>query len=159
MCVGVLGGCAGPRATFPLERSEREVEASEVPPAARARLEALAGGRPLESFEREDRGAFVAYEGEWEEGGVEHEATVLADGAVVERARELSESEMEDLPPEVRARVRALQARGYEVEVDVREAVFYEIEAERETDDGEEEEIEALVRPDGADVNRGGSSE
>lgn len=143
----LLAGCAAPTgATIPLEISEADIEEAEVPSAALAALRDEAGGRAFDSLEREDRGAYVAYEAEWLVDGVEFEATVLADGTLIETGRELTAAEMAALPSGVRARVAELEAEGMEVEVGERAFVYYDVDAELPST-GEEREL--LVRPDG----------
>lgn len=155
--VMMMTGCQTPRfASTPLERDEAAIEESDVPPMALRALRKAANGRPLTEFEREDRGQYVAYEAEWQEGGVEAEATVLADGSLVETERELTPAEFATLPPGVLQRVRTLQERGYDVEVARRTLYLYEIDAARQSaDDAEDgDELEHLLRPDGTEATR-----
>jgi hypothetical protein len=152
----LISGCqTGRHAVVPLELTEAEIAEADVPPAALAALRELAGGQPFTEFEREDRGAYVAYEAEWRAGGVEAEATVLADGTVLGTERDLTSAQVAELPAGVRARIARLQKQGYRVEVAQRTFILYELDAARMSDDDdnangdEEEELELLVRPDG----------
>ena len=134
-------------ATIPLERAEREVAENELPAPALAALRRAADGRTIARVEREERGAFVAYEGEWRDGAIEREATVLADGGLLESAHDLTDAEIDALPAAVQARIAALRAGGGVVTVSRREFVFYDIDVVRG-----DEQREYLVRPDGADA-------
>lgn len=153
-----IGGCAGiPAASVPLERREADIEEAEVPPAALAALRERAGVRPLTEFEAEDRGGFTAFEGEWETADGEAEATVLADGALLEEEIELPRAAHGTLPPAVRDRVRELEAQGYDIEVARRVFYLYDLGLSRGGDDDGEtdaEEQELLLRPDGTDATK-----
>lgn len=143
-----LCACAHTKdATIPLEHAEREVADHEVPAPALAALRRAADGRPIARFEREERAAFVAYEGEWMDGAIEREATVLADGGLLETAHDLTEAEIDALPAAVQARIDALRADGGSVTVSRREFVFYDVDVVRG-----DEQREYLVRPDGTDA-------
>jgi len=157
----LLGGCASRQVSFPLERNEETVAADRVPAPARLRLEQLAAGNEISGFEREDRGNLVTYVAEWTENGSEREATVLADGSIIETERDLIRAEMPDIPPAIQSRARALADDGFGVNVALRTFVAYEIEAEplpegdglvgaTEDDDG----FEILLRPDGTQAAR-----
>lgn len=99
---------------------------------------------------------FVAYEAEWQEDGVEVEATVLADGGLLESERELPPEEYVTLPPAVLKKVRDLQERGFRVEVARRTFYLFDIDATpASTADPEyDAEQEWLLRPDGTDATR-----
>jgi hypothetical protein len=158
--VYLLAGCSAPHIVLPLEQNERALEASEVPAAARERLEVMAGGHSITEFEWEDRGAFIAYEAEWFVDGVEQEATVLVDGTIIETAQQAKSSEFSKLPPAIRLRVEALRADGYEVGIARRQFIVYEIDAwqavSASTGDDVDapEAIELLLQPDGRPANR-----
>jgi len=154
MRAGLLGllpvlsvpGCAGPvTASVPLERSERVIPASELPPAAAAALREAAGERPFTVVEREDRGSFIAYEAEWLVEGVEHEATVLADGSLVETEIDVPMDGYAMLPSGVRERIDALQTAERDVEVSRRMVYLYDLSID---------DAELLLRPDGTDARR-----
>lgn len=141
-------GCAtGPGSLIPFEADEATIARDEVPAAARASLEALAAPHTIIAWERENRGSFIAYEGEWVVDGIEQEASVMADGTVLETERELSPAEIAVLPPGVMARVEELRAQGYDVEVARREIILYDIDATNPAARPAEREI--LLRPDG----------
>lgn len=148
--VGILAaGCATPSASVPLETSEQAISRNDLPPAAMDRLASLAGGAPLEGFEREDRRLYDAYEGEWLTDDVEHEATVLADGSVLETELTVWPEGDRDIPTRVLARVRELEARGLRVEVARRRFMLYDLTVE---DDQGRRINEILLRPDGSDA-------
>lgn len=152
-----LGGCASHQITVPVERAERAVDADDVPAPARRRLEMLAGGNAITSYEREERGDSVAFEAEWEVDGREHEATVLSDGAIIETEREIDPDEFEELPQAIQERIASYRSQGYDVAVGRRDFVLYDLDVSRDADDdaGEHEDeeeagaMELLLRPDG----------
>jgi len=151
----LAGGCSAPPAVvLPLEVDEVEVGREDVPPAAMDTLDRVAGGRPFTALEREGRGRLVAYEGEWQDGGVEAEATVLADGGLLETERELTLAAFAELPPAVRERVRRLEAEGYEVEVALRLLHVFDVDYRRGPAAAPDTEGELLLRPDGSDATR-----
>ncbi len=153
--LAMLVGChTTPFASYPLEVSATDIEQQDVPAPALKTLQNAAGGRPITAFEREDRGLYIAYEGEWQEGDIEAEITVLPDGGLLESESELAKHEFALLPPAIRRRVEALQQRGYRVEIAKQAIYFYEIEAERENEGSEDSEQEWLLRPDGSDATR-----
>ena len=148
----ILAGCASKEHVVPFEMEEQAIEAVDVPSAALSSLRNLAGANQLATFEKEDRGAFVAYEAEWLVDGVEHEATVMADGTLLETEKEFLPEEMDALPPAIRDRVRELQGEGYEVEAARREIILYDVDATRPGAPEDAEGQEYLLRPDGKPV-------
>lgn len=148
-----LLGCGSSKfAAIPIEGVESPVAFDEVPPAALASLRALAGQNPLTTIEREDRGRYTAYEAEWMDNGREAEATVLADGTVLESEIELDPAEERaagGVPAEVLERVESLRARGYDVSVARRSLFLYDIDA-YPAEGGDR--VELLLRPDGSDA-------
>lgn len=153
----LLAGCSGPRfVSVPLERSESEIEESAVPAAALEALRVAAEGHRFTVFEREDRGSHIAYEAEWQEGDVEAEATVLADGGLLEEEIELAPGAIASLPPAIRKKARTLEALGFRVEVARRVFYLFEVDATKQAADGDDEAAaEAwLLRPDGTDATR-----
>ena len=160
-CAIGLTGCAGTRtraadkdwqqlqgqdrgeSAVSLETAEREVSESEVPAAALRALRQQAGGRPLVAFEEEIRNGRKYYEGEWEGETGEQEATVTADGILIETEMDMT---AEQVPQPVRRRARRL-AGDAEVCYARRNFVLYEIEY---IENGEEREI--LLTPTGRHV-------
>jgi hypothetical protein len=150
-----FAGCASyPTASVPLERSEVDITQSELPRPALSSLRARAGKRAFTAIEREDRGLYLAYEAEWQDGPIEAEATVLADGGVLEEERELTPNQLDTLPPAVLERIRSLQSQGYDVQVARRTVYLFDIDVTRAPQDGDDEaeEGELLLRPDGSDA-------
>lgn len=143
----VFAGCAsGGGGRLPVETSEREITESEVPAAALAALRELADGAPLVEFEEERRNGTICYEGEWRlpEGG-EAEATVLADGTVVE-------TEIDIAADEVPAAVRQFaneRAGSNRVSYARRTLTLYEIEYVSGM-----HAVEVLVTPGGKELAR-----
>lgn len=155
--VCLLAGCRSTQlASVPLEQVEAPVDESSLPPSALEALQTAADGRALSAFERENRGLYVAYEAEWIEDGVEAEATVLADGALLESERELRPDEYTSLPPAVLRKVRELEQRGFRVEVGRRAFYLFDIDATPALNADAERttEQEFLLRPDGTDATR-----
>jgi hypothetical protein len=150
LAAGLLTGCAQPRIVIPLEESEAEIGQADVPQAALATLRELAGGAPFTSFEREVRDGRMYYEAEWMLGGREAEATVLADGTLVETERDIS---LDEAPPAVRAWIEANAAEGEEVTVSRRSFLVYEVDLVSETG-----ERERLLLPSGASATDGGGA-
>lgn len=151
-CCVLIGCGTPPTASVPLERAEGRIEEDALPSAARDALRARAGGRGFTGVEREDRVLYAAFEAEWMDGPVEAEATVLADGAVLEEERELEEADFVSLPRSVRVRIDALREQGFEVAVARRAIYLFDVDASRRDDDGGVEERELLLRPDGSDA-------
>jgi hypothetical protein len=150
LAAGLLTGCAQPRIVIPLESSEAEIEGAEVPEAALATLRELAGDAPFTSFEREVRDGRMYYEAEWMLAGREAEATVLADGTLVETERDIS---LDDAPPAVRAWIEKNASDDDEVTVSRRSFLMYEVEI-----GDEETATEHLLLPSGARATDGGGA-
>ncbi len=144
----LMTGCASTKPGFgvPFELDETPIAREEVPPAAMATLLAMAGDSPLIAFEREDRGAFIAYVGEWMHDGMKKEATVLSDGALLETESDLSEVEIATMAPAVQAQASRWRSEGYIVEFARRELVLYDMKIISE---GSEREKEYILLPSG----------
>lgn len=162
-----LGLCGCVRyASVPIETRERRAAAGDIPEAARVALTQRARGNAITGYEREVRGPHEAYEAEWIEGGLEREATVLDNGALIETSEELTPDEIAALPIDVRAKADRLERFGWDVKIDRRLLVVYEIDAEREVeieggaDDGGDagttrtETREMLLLPNGQSADR-----
>lgn len=158
LCVVALTGCTHPGreggngswqplqwigGPVSIETAEREVSEQEVPTAALAALRQEAGGHAIEAFEEETRDGRIFYEGEWETPAGEQEATVSADGVVIERERSVSEAQA---PTPVLEALRG-QAGDVEAEYSQRMFIFYEVEYE---ENGEEKEM--LLTPLGQHI-------
>jgi hypothetical protein len=141
-----LPACTSPpRVTIPLEQRETTLSENDPPAAARQSLEAIADGNDILAFEREDRGGKITYVAEWLVDGLVHEATVLADGSLVEVERELTERDRQRLPAPIRERIERLERDGFTVGVSARRFVLYELDADSQRDGRE-----LLLRPDGS---------
>lgn len=137
LCLATLAlavGCASPRLVLPLESAEEERTAAQIPAAARAALEAEADGADIIAWEWEERAGESFYEAEWMTPEGEREATVTAEGAVVEYEAELTP---EQAPASVR-RAAQQRAGGAEVGYARRTFIIYEVEY---TVDGREQEV------------------
>lgn len=130
----------------PIEMEETAITRQDVPPAALATLEALAMGAPIVAYEREDRGNLVAFVGEWMLDGMEMEATVLADGTLLETERDIAEAEMIATAPGLQAQAENWRAEGYNVEFSRREIVLYDVTL---TTPDSVEEKEFILLPSG----------
>jgi uncharacterized membrane protein YkoI len=120
---------------------EEEITLDAMPEAARAALLELAGGAMITEAECEQEHGAIVYEAEWVVDGVEHEAAVTADGALVEMEEEIP---LEAAPAEVRAAIAQYFGADTMVTVERKMVVVYEVEAEV---DGEEKEL--LIWPTG----------
>lgn len=148
-----IAGCSTKQeSAFPLEQDEFQIERTAVPQPALTALERLSGGAELIAFEMEDRGAYTVFEGEWIQNGVEQEATVMADGTLLESERELMPEDYDSLPPGALAQVRELESQGYRVEIARREIILYDLDAVR-GEEISEDEIEMVIRPDGTVIS------
>lgn len=123
------------------DEREEEITLDAMPEAARAALLELAGGAMITEAECEQEHGALVYEAEWVADGVEHEAAVTADGALVEMEEEIP---LEAAPAEVRAAIAQHFGADAMVTVERKMVVVYEVEAEV---DGEEREL--LISPTG----------
>ena len=81
----------------------------QIPDAAKAALAKLAGKAKIEEVEVEEEDGVTLYEGSWKVNNAEHEATVTADGDLVERSREVA---LGNTPKAVRDAVAKVLRRG-----------------------------------------------
>ena len=120
---------------IPFETTERAVSAAEVPEKARRALQLLAREAVIEAYEHERRGDADHYEAEWTPiGGLTQEATVTADGELVETEIDVP---AEGVPQAVR---QAIQKRLGQRPVQYSRRVFITYEAEFE-DNGQPVEL------------------
>lgn len=133
-----------------LETAERPIEKAELPAAALRALQNAAGDNPLGAFEEEIRNERRYYEGEWKTLEGKQEATVTADGVLVDAETDVAS---EVAPPAVRKTAEKLAGEG-QVKYARRSFVFYEVEY---VEDGREREI--LLRPTGERIGVEVSSE
>lgn len=122
-----------------------DLDMSQVPEPARAALMKLAGGAKITEVEREKEHGAVVYEAEWMANGVEHEAAVTAEGALVELEEVIA---VADAPSAVRDVIAKQFGAGTKVVVEKKMVVLYEIESKV---DGKEKEV--LVLPTGRVIN------
>jgi predicted regulator of Ras-like GTPase activity (Roadblock/LC7/MglB family) len=97
-----------------------------IPPAAQVALEKLAGDHAISEFEQEHHNGTILFEAEWMVDGVEHDATVTEDGALVERSAEIS---VDEAPAAVRQAIAQWFGDDTTVEVERKTLVVYEVEA------------------------------
>jgi hypothetical protein len=107
----VCAGCAGGLA--------------DLPGPAAAALKKQSGGHELSGFETEHANGVALYEAGWTDGGVKHEATVTADGDVVELEQSIPASAV---PAAVRAAAVKTFGEGADVRYVKKTWVVYEIE-------------------------------
>ncbi len=107
---------------------DREValRIDQVPEPARAALLKLAGGATILKAEREREHGVLVYEAEWTANGVEHEAAVTAEGALIETEQIVS---IKDLPAAARAAVAKHFPADAELKIEKKMVVIYEVEA------------------------------
>lgn len=125
---------------------EDDLTIAEIPPAAIAALQKLAGGADFTELERDREGGVTIYEAEWDVNGVQHEAAVLDDGTLLETEETVAAA---DAPAGVRAAI-AKHFGDAKVVVEKKMVVVYEIEAKV---DGREKEI--MVLPTGRVLEHG----
>jgi hypothetical protein len=123
-----------------LEEAERVVTEAEIPERALKALRTAAGQYQLEAFEEEIRDNRTFYEGEWRVSGRSQEATVTAEGVLIETEATIS---AEQVPEAVRKAAAKLIGNA-PADFARREFIFYEVKYTR---DGEEHE--ALLSPTG----------
>ncbi|UCG32109.1 MAG: hypothetical protein JSU68_10630 [Phycisphaerales bacterium] len=124
------------------DEQEEEITLDAMPEAARAALLELAGGAMISEAECEQEHGVLVYEAEWVADGIEHEAAVTADGALLEMEEEIP---LEAAPAAVRAAIMQHFGAGTMVTVDKKMVVVYEVEAKV---DGEQKEL--LISPTGS---------
>ena len=114
---------------------EEEIALDAMPEAARAALLELAGGAMITEAECEQEHGALVYEAEWVADGIEHEAAVTADGALVEMEEEIP---LEAAPAAVRAAIVQHFGADTTVTVERKMVVVYEVEGDV---DGEAKEV------------------
>ena len=113
----------------------------QIPEAARQALQRLAGVARIDEIEREKEHGTTVYEAEWSAGGVTYEATVTADGTLLETEETVS---LEHVPTAVRAAIAKYFGAIDKVVVEKKTIIVYEAEGEI---DGREKEL--LIFPTG----------
>lgn len=126
-----------------LEMAERPLAEAAVPAKALQALRRAASDHQLVAFEEEIRDGQSYYEGEWQTGRGTAEATVTADGVLVETEREVS---AEKVPRGIREAAEKL-SQGQEVSFARRCVLYYEIEYVQE---GQQREV--LLSPGGETI-------
>jgi hypothetical protein len=106
------------------ENAERSVKRDDLPAAALAALQAIANPHPLASFEQERRDDLVCYEAEWVAADGKREATVTAEGVLLELERGVGD---EEVPAGVRQLAEEVAGEAA-VQYTRRDFVMYEIE-------------------------------
>ncbi|HKQ49734.1 MAG TPA: PepSY-like domain-containing protein [Phycisphaerae bacterium] len=130
---GLLGvlGAAGLAAAL----DDEKVPLDQVPAAARRALEMQAGGAKFTEIEREVEHGVTVYEAEWMDHGTEHEASVSADGELLEVEENVP---MDKAPAAVREAIGKHFGAGTKVVIEKTTVVYYEVEAKV---DGKEKEL------------------
>lgn len=130
---GLLGvlGAAGLAAALDDER----LPLDQVPAAARRALEIQAGGAKFTEIEREVEHGVTVYEAEWTDHGMEHEASVSADGELLEIEEVVP---MDKAPAAVREAITKQFGAGAKVVIEKTMVVYYEVETKV---DGKEKEL------------------
>ncbi len=137
--LGVVGGVAF--AAWAGNVQEEEVTLDQVPEPARAALLTLAGDAKITKAEREKEDGILVFEAAWVTDGTKHEATVTADGTLIETEEIIP---AEKAPAAVRAAIATHFGADAKVVVEKKMIVLYEVEGKIK---GEEEEL--LVFPTG----------
>ena len=102
---------------------------------------ALAGGAKIEEFEEETSNGVVVYEAEWKIATGEREATVTADGDLVEMEEEIAAG---SVPKTVTAAAQLAAGNGATVQFEKKTYIMYEAEFRK---DGKSREM--LISPTG----------
>ncbi len=123
---------------------QQTVSLDDVPEAARTALRKLAGDAKIEKVEREEDDGVILFEAEWQQNQTTHEATVTADGDLVEQERTVSHA---SLPQAVRRAVKDRFGDITEVTYERKTVVLYEAESDA---DGNKREV--LLSPSGREV-------
>ena len=123
------------------DNDDEKIALDQVPAAAREALLKLAGDAKITEVEREKEDGLVLYEAEWSVNGKEAEASVTANGDLVEQEEEI---DLGALPPRGKSVVAKKFPAGAKLECERVLMVVYEIEAKI---NGKEKEI--LVLPSG----------
>jgi hypothetical protein len=114
---------------------DEKVTLEQVPAAARRALEQQAGGARITEIEREVERGVTVYEAEWVDHGTEREASVSADGELLEIEEEVT---LDKVPAAVRAAIAKHIGAGAKMEIEKTTVVYYEVEA---TVDGKHKEL------------------
>lgn len=120
-----LGITIGATARQGGDHHERDLNETEVPKAALDALRALAGGAKIEEFEEETSNGVVVYEAEWKTQTGEREATVTANGDLVELEEEVAAG---SVPNAVTAAAQLAGGNGVTVEYEKKTYILYEAE-------------------------------
>ena len=111
------------------DAGEKEVRIpiNQVPAPARQALRKLAAGANILKVEQETEHGSVAYEAKWLVNGVKHEASVTADGALLESEQVIP---IQSAPAAVRKAIAAHFGTKAKVEVVQKTIIVYEAEVE-----------------------------
>lgn len=120
---------------------EDDLTIDQIPEPARAALLKLAGDAKITEAECEREHGVLVYEAGWVAGGIQYEAAVTADGALVETEETIPAKKA---PAAVRAAIAKHFGANAKVVVEKKMIVVYEVEAKV---DGKEKEL--LVFPTG----------
>ena len=106
---------------------ETEITFEDIPKRAQAALKHLANGAVILEAEQEKDDGVLTYEAQWKVNGTTHEATVLADGTLVELEELIS---VNDVPESVLTKISKHFGKYSKIVVEKKMVVTYEIEAE-----------------------------
>ncbi|MHC5023813.1 MAG: hypothetical protein ACYTGG_07865 [Planctomycetota bacterium] len=108
------------------EEEEEEVSLDEIPAAAADALLALAGDHVIEFVELDAAGDVALFEAAWVVGDFVHEATVLADGTLVQLQQVVGP---DSVPPAVLRAAEANLPPDAAVSFEMKMVIVYEVEA------------------------------
>jgi len=120
------GTLLGKKAENEEDEEEEKVSLDQVPEPARKALLKLAGEGKITEVERENKHGVVLYEAEWKVNGREHEATVTAEGDLVELAEE--DLAPADVPGAVKRAAAKIFPNAAALEYEKKMFVMYEVE-------------------------------
>jgi putative PepSY-like beta-lactamase-inhibitor len=130
---------------------DEKIPPDQVPAAARRALEQQAGGAKFTEIEREVEHGVTVYEAEWIVQGAEHEASVSADGELLEIEETVP---LEKVPAAVREAIAKHLGGAANMEIEKTTIVNYEVEAKV---DGKNKEL--YISPTGQVHGQEGAEE
>ncbi len=107
------------------EDEDEALPVEQVPAAARDALLELSGKAEIMKFERESEHGVVLYQAEWMTDGRKHEATVTAEGGLIELEEEVPAA---DVPAAVQRAAAKVFSSGAKLEYEKKTLVVYEVE-------------------------------
>lgn len=142
MAICALLAAGQEKAAGPAPEQERQVQESDVPPAALAALKKLAGGAPFTEFSEEIEHGSKFYEGSWKTpAGNKVDALVTEAGDTVEIEEQVT---ADQVPAAVLAAARKVAGPDAQFYCEKKTMILYELKFRK---DGKRKEI--LYTPDG----------